>query len=279
MSLAASFFTLGRALSYRARSYALTGSARSAYRSFKNGLINSADGFYQNRDPVFAMVDWEGLGREVAIDVTLPLASFSRSTTLIEKLCLGMLLRLDAPQTIFELGTYRGATTLLLFRNAPETARIFSFDIPAGIDRVPSLDRTRLLEPGTDGLEDGFERDFFPRSPRVRQVYADLGQVDWVHLRALGTPDFVFIDADHSYEGCLRDSRHILDWVGDEAMVVWHDASWRKFSYLEARYGVHASIVDATRPEALPYTFRIRDTSLLVRSRRHAALFQRHVQP
>jgi hypothetical protein len=91
----------------------------------------------------------------------------------------------------------------------------------------------------------------------------------------LPKPDFVFIDAYHSYEACLRDTKNILSWVGDEAMVDWYDVCWKKFIFLENNYGVHSSIVDGTSPEAIPYTFRIKDTTLMVRSKAHEALFRR----
>jgi hypothetical protein len=93
----------------------------------------------------------------------------------------------------------------------------------------------------------------------------------------LPKPDFVFIDADHSYEGCLRDTQNVLAWTGDQAMVVWHDAAWRNFSCIEANYGVHASVVAATAPEAHGYTFRLKGTSLIVRAPGHRALLRQHL--
>ena len=277
MSLGSTLISLARALSYRARSLTVAENARAAYLSFKDGLIGSADALYKNQDPVFAVMDCEMLGPELGFDVRVPVTSFSRSTTPLEKLCLGLLLKLQNPATIFEFGTYRGATTLLLFKNSSTGARLFSFDIPSDIDRAHDVDRGKLINLSDGGLRDDFSREFFPKSRRVKQVYADLREVDWAYIRELARPDFIFIDADHSYEGCLRDSRHIIGWVGEEAMVVWHDASWKNFYHREANYGVHASIVDATSPDAVDYTFRIKDTSLIVRSKQHAALFKRHL--
>lgn len=266
----------GRALSYRARSLAAAGSARSVYSSFRRGMISAADDVLLNRDPVFSFVDYESLGRELAFDVALPVGALARSTTLLEKLCLGLLVQLQRPSVLFEFGTYRGATTRLLFRNAPETARLWSFDIPSDIDSRPGLDRTRLIDLAAEGLRDDFERDCFPASEQATQMYADLNKVDWAGIRALPKPDFVFIDADHSYEGCLRDTENVLAWVGDEAMIAWHDAAWRNFACIEANYGVNASIAAATSEAARAYTFRVKDTSLIVRSKRHADLFRRH---
>ena len=279
MSLSSTVISLARALSYRARSLTVSGNVRAAYLSFKDGVICSADTLYQNKDPVFDIMDCEGLGAELDFDVRVPVTSFSRSTSPLEKLCLGLLLKLQDPVTIFEFGTYRGATTRLLFKNASDQARLFTFDIPSDIDRGRNLDRTKLIDLAACGLEDGFRREFFPEAERVKQVYADLREVDWAYIRELAKPDFIFIDADHSYEGCLRDSQHVIDWVGDEAMVVWHDASWKNFYHLEANYGVHASIVHATSPDAVHYTFRIKDTSLMVRSKQYADLFKRHLHP
>lgn len=268
--------SLGRALAYRASSLRRAGSARSAYQSFKSGLISAADSILASKDPVFAFLDWEALGAELKSRVTVPVTDFARSTTLHEKLCLGVLLTLQEPKVILELGTFQGATTRLLFENASPETRLYSVDIPSDIDTAPGLDRTRLIDLDRDGLEDGLARPFFPRSERATQLYADLTRVDWAHLRRLPPPDFVLIDANHAYDACLRDSRHILDWVGDAAMIVWHDAMWKNFGSIEARYGVHASILEVTTPEALAYTLRIKDTSFVVRSRPHEALFRRH---
>ena len=277
MKITSTLTSLGRTLAYRGRSLTAATDARTAYLSFKNGMIRSADRIFQNKDPVFEVLDWQSLGAGLKFDVTVPVVSFSRSTIAEEKLCLGMFLKLQDPDTIFEFGTYRGATTLLLFKNASERARIFSFDIPSDIDSSPSIDRSDFIDLQANGLKDSFSREFIPRSDRVRQIYADLTAVDWKRIRALPEPGFVFIDADHSYEGCLRDTRNILEWVGDDAMVVWHDASWKKFNYIEGNYGVHASIVEATPPDARTYTFRIKNTTLIVRSKQHASLFRRHL--
>jgi Methyltransferase domain len=217
------------------------------------------------------------LGKELDFDVCVPVTSPSSSTSLLERLCLGMLLKLQNPATIFELGTYRGATTLFLFKNISEGAKLYSFDIPNDIGKARTLDRTKLISLKDWSLEDDFCRDFFPKSDRVIQVYADLMEVDWEYIRELPKPDFVFVDAYHSYEACLRDTKNIIGWVGDEAMVVWHDASWKKFVFLENNYGVHSSIVDGTSSEAISYTFRIKDTTLMVRSKAHEALFRRNL--
>ena len=175
------------------------------------------------------------------------------------------------------MGTYRGATTRFIFKNASEGAKLYSFDIPNDIGKAHTLDRTKLINLEDRKLEDEFCRDFFPRSDRVSQVYADLMQVDWKYIRELPKPDFVFIDAYHSYEACLRDTKNIISWVSDEAMVVWHDTSWKKFVFSENNYGVHSSIVHGTSPEAVSYTFRIKDTTLMVRSKAHGALFGRNL--
>lgn len=269
--------SLGRAISYRASSLIATGDARSAYASLKRGMIRAADSVLLNRDPVFRFLDLELLGRSLNFDVALPIGAPSRSTMLLEKFCLGLLVQLQAPANLFEFGTYRGATTRVLFRNSQPAARLYSFDIPSDIDSQPGLDRTRLLDLDATGLRDDFERDCFPRSDRVIQIYADLNRVDWAHIRELPRPDFVFIDADHSYEGCLHDTQNVLDWVSDDAMVVWHDAAWKNFSYMEANYGVHASIVASTSAAARAYTFRVKDTTLIVRSKQHQALFAQHL--
>ena len=264
-------------LAYRASSIRVSGDFRSAYLSFKNGAISAADSIFQNKDPVFTFIDWETLGNELRFDITVPVTAPASSTSLLEKMCLGMLLKLHNPLTIFEFGTYRGATTCLLFKNAVEVAKIYSFDIPSEIENARWLDRTKFIRLEESNLRDDLQREFFPKSDNVTQVYADLMQVDWKYIKELPKPDFVFIDELHSYEACLRDSENLINWVGDEAMIVWHDATWRKFIYLEANYGVHSSIVAATSPAAIPYTFRIKDTSLMVRSKAHQAIFERNL--
>jgi predicted O-methyltransferase YrrM len=64
-----------------------------------------------------------------------------------------------------------------------------------------------------------------------------IGGTDWSAHR--GTADLVFVDADHSREAVLRDSRAALLMLRHGGMIVWHD-----FLYLD---GVTTALAELAR--------------------------------
>lgn len=70
-------------------------------------------------------------------------------------------------------------------------------------------------------------RDFVAKHypERVRIIRGD--SADSAQFVEDGSLDFVFIDADHTYEGCLRDIHAWTPKVRSGGMVSGHDLHWR----------------------------------------------------
>lgn len=122
----------------------------------------------------------------------------------------------NAPRFLMELGTARGGTLFLLTRVASSDALILSVDLPNGpygggypewkadLFRAFAKDRQCIhLIRGNSHKSSTFEK--------VREL---LGR------RQL---DFIFVDADHSYEGVRRDYEMYSPLVRKGGMIAFHD--------------------------------------------------------
>jgi hypothetical protein len=105
------------------------------------------------------------------------------------------------PRSIFEFGTYKGATTANLALNAPEAA-IRTLDIGSG---PPQSERVR--------------RVFADRA--IERIVADSNSFDFSGLE--GSIDFVFVDGWHKSPTVENDSRNALRILAPGGTVVWHD--------------------------------------------------------
>jgi predicted O-methyltransferase YrrM len=133
-----------------------------------------------------------------------------------EILQLGNLLKEFAPRRSLEIGTNYGGTLFLLCAVSAPKARVISVDLPFG--------------PFGGGYP-ARKIPIFQRFPRTGQalhlIRADshLAETKERVLRLLRDEplDFVFIDADHSYEGVSRDFEMYAPLVRSGGMVAFHD--------------------------------------------------------
>ncbi|PSN20339.1 hypothetical protein C7271_02660 [filamentous cyanobacterium CCP5] len=139
---------------------------------------------------------------------------------------------------IFEFGTYRGQTTCGLAAIAPDVS-VYTLNLP----------------PDQDPRYAPYIGSFIKASPykdRVHQLFADSTQFETTEFAH--SMDYVFIDADHSYEGVKNDTIKALEMLKPGGTIVWHD-------YAAKSPGVYRYIQEfsAERP-----VFRIRNTCLIV---------------
>ena len=133
-----------------------------------------------------------------------------------EILQLGNLLKELAPRRSMEIGTNYGGTLFLLCTVSAPKAKIISVDLP--------------FAPFGGGYP-GRKIPIFRRFPRSGQklhlIRADshLAETKERVLRLLKDErlDFVFIDADHTYEGVSRDFEMYAPLVRSGGMVAFHD--------------------------------------------------------
>lgn len=153
------------------------------------------------------------------IDVPLGAVRYTRSNANpYELYCITALIMLRRPRRVFEIGTFDGATTLMMAGASPE-AEVITLDLPPSrAAHDAELEGERDL--ANKGLV-GHRFQGLPESRRIRQVLGDSRTFDYSPYH--GTCDFVFVDACHEYEFVRSDTSHALKLVAPGGMVVWHD--------------------------------------------------------
>lgn len=120
-----------------------------------------------------------------------------------------------------ELGVWQGRTIVHLLHHCPSLRMI-------GVD----LWQPQPGNPGPEGYEDWPHEIHEARARRSVKKYGGRGTIikGWTTEVAKQVPDasldFVFVDADHSYEGCHRD---IVAWIPKVKVGGWmigHDITW-----------------------------------------------------
>jgi predicted O-methyltransferase YrrM len=108
---------------------------------------------------------------------------------------------------VFEIGTYKGATTSNIAYNLAKSGKIYTIDLPPGFDFVPG--------------------ELFQNDKKVRdsiiQLHGDSTQFDFSPF--YGKIDLMFIDGNHRYEYVLSDSENAVKCVKKNGYIVWDDFS------------------------------------------------------
>jgi predicted O-methyltransferase YrrM len=119
------------------------------------------------------------------------------------------------PSRFLEIGTFMGQTTAAIADCLPGID-IHTVDLPPAetVAAVPGKDK-HLVDRRDVG------REF--RGVPCHVVQHLRNTLTW-DFAEVGRPDFIFIDADHSYEGVRNDSEKTLALVGGSAATfMWHD--------------------------------------------------------
>lgn len=138
-----------------------------------------------------------------------------------QAMALVSILAVEKPKSVLEIGTFMGATTLLLAENCPE-ATIHTVDLPIGFEphqphrnELPK-DDFHLISRRVVGRE--FQGK--PVASRIVQHFADTAQWDFAPVKSA---TFFFIDGSHTYEYCKNDSNKCYDLCGGRGVFLWHD--------------------------------------------------------
>jgi len=143
------------------------------------------------------------------------------NVSVLELVTLVKLAQLRPARRLFEFGTFDGRTTLNLAGNLPE-AEVYTLDLPKQL-----LNSTQLPLPTEDvkyadkELSGDRYRGTAPAA-RIVQLYGDSAAFDFSPF--YDTLDFVFVDAAHTYDYVLNDSRQALKLLRrGRGIIAWHD--------------------------------------------------------
>lgn len=115
--------------------------------------------------------------------------------------------KLLGARKIFEFGTYQGQTTCCLAGIADD-AEVVTLNLPPE-------------QAGSYGPYIGKLIEGSPHRSRITQLYGDSRELDTAPFA--GAMDYVFIDADHSYECVANDTRKALEMLRPGGAIAWHD--------------------------------------------------------
>lgn len=188
------------------------------------------------------------------------LKSENGNVTLLELTVISNILKSSKPKTVFEFGTFNGRTTLNLAANAPEGALVYTLDLPReNLHKTQlrvEIDDKLFIEKAESGVKYKSNRDAV--KAKIIQLYGDSAAFDFSPYE--NTIDFVFVDASHSYEYVLNDSKKALRLLRDgRGIILWHD-----YGKLEYWPGLMKALNELFKQDAIFKELRhIEGTSLL----------------
>jgi predicted O-methyltransferase YrrM len=132
------------------------------------------------------------------------------------------------PKRVFEIGTYRGASSELILRLLPDVRVVsIAFVSEARGKRKFNNDELSIEEVGA--LVSPENRS------RYTQLIGDSHKIDpKAFVREHGKMDLVFIDGDHSREGVRQDTALARAILAPGGAIAWHDAN-PKQRYIDSR--------------------------------------------
>jgi hypothetical protein len=138
---------------------------------------------------------------------------------------MGVLAAAKRPKTVFEIGTYLGASALTFALNTDSDCQIFTVDLPdsTAVDTLSGGDK-RLVEKAMSNVGAAFKNH--PLSFRIRQIRADSAAMkvsDFLNDRSV---DLFYIDGGHSYQCVSRDTETAFSCLAADGLLVWDDYNW-----------------------------------------------------
>lgn len=181
------------------------------------GQLRAAE-YHEARIPVRRLTDlWPSPGHVTAAVGALA----DGNPSALELFCLGAIARGSGARTMFEIGTFDGATTLQLALNSPPDAVIHTLDLPA-----EAVDRTRsplLTQERAYALKPASGARFVGTSvhAKIRQLFGDSAAFPGDAFA--GRMDLVVVDGSHARAYVQSDSALARVMVRPGGWIVWHD--------------------------------------------------------
>jgi predicted O-methyltransferase YrrM len=201
----------------------IIGAARRHGHDIKMGVDHIYDDIIRADSPILSETVLELLGQKSS--VTLENWAPVDGNVLLEELVfLCALAQKMQPSRIVEIGTFDGNTALQLALNTPPETRIFTLDLEVGVQGLPENDASDLKYIAS---ESRIRRRFLGTAVehKVIQCYGNSLTYDFAGFAADGNPQFIFIDAGHSYKCVRNDTERALSILDRGGVIVWHDYS------------------------------------------------------
>ncbi len=156
--------------------------------------------------------------------------NFSRQVARpVESQVLAALTKYFNPNTIFEIGTYSGFTTLHFAYNTADQAKIYTLDLPAG----PAADEKDAKEISKYSYDDYLvarlsrsiikERIYCgrPQQEKIVELFGNSMHFDFTPYH--GKMDLIFIDGSHAYAYVKSDTENAFKMLSPGGVIIWHD--------------------------------------------------------
>jgi predicted O-methyltransferase YrrM len=171
----------------------------------------------------FQTVNPEDLLAERNLDQRVTLALFPRthaSISVLETVCLVLLLKKTPAASVFEFGTYKGVSITQLTLNLPEHARIFTLDLPEERTDI----RLQITDPDERDIAlEGGKGALVPDELKARIQFLEQDSALLDETPFIGQMDFVFVDGAHSADYVRNDSEKGWRMLRSGGIIAWHD--------------------------------------------------------
>jgi predicted O-methyltransferase YrrM len=144
------------------------------------------------------------------------------NVTPLELIIIDQLIAQHSPGRLFEIGTFDGRTTLNMAMNTGDAAKVYTLDLPGEqvsttALRIESYEKLYVEKPVSGARFIGKAC-----AAKITQLYGDSATFDFSPYE--NSVDFVFVDASHSYEYVINDTRVALRLLRNgKGIIVWHD--------------------------------------------------------
>lgn len=150
----------------------------------------------------------------------------SGNISLYELFVLNVAVKVFDPKRILEFGTFNGRTTLNLISNASKSTKITTVDLPKNklqLTKYPLEAKQNyedVDELGYVGVEKKLYEEVDPKiRDRIIQIWSDTAE-----FKSNKKYDFIFVDASHSYQNTINDSKNAINkFSTDNAIIFLHD--------------------------------------------------------
>jgi hypothetical protein len=194
------------------------------YRLTEKSLVGPPQSVTRNESPLLKAQPLKNLFpgiQDHAVAVFMQhLYTDKGSLPLRELTILGAISKSISPRRVFEIGTYRGLSTLALAMNTPPDTEIFTLDLAKESRSVTTYPMDMGgIESYSFSVGEYYRGSEYER--KIRQLYGDSAIFDFTPFS--GSIDLVFIDGNHLYENVRADTLNAVRMLRSNGVIVWDD--------------------------------------------------------